>query len=121
LKRAGALVEIYPVIVGEGLPAKQGLKLGCAIIAWAGYWVGEGLPAKQGLKRCFCCFWQQCHNVGEGLPAKQGLKQHYPQPLAARRPGWRGSSSKTRIETLVRSFHLLLSHTLARVFQQNKD
>jgi len=64
--------------------------------------VGEGLPAKQGLKHSAPSRLNATPEVGEVLPAKQGLKLEAPHILPDQRFRWRGSSSKTRIETIPR-------------------
>jgi len=50
LKRYQLGGDVLPGDVGEGLPAKQGLKLKRGGFCPGYLPVGEGLPAKQGLK-----------------------------------------------------------------------
>jgi len=109
--------------VGEGLPAKQGLKLPVTKQELSHDQVGEGLPAKQGLKPTSQpAFSSSVARCWRGSSSKTRIETGDPARQMIIPARWRGSSSKTRIETRPRTFELrLYLQMLARVFQQNKD
>ena len=90
-------------VVAEVVPLKQGLKL-ILDIEPSEIWltVAEVVPLKQGLK-LYCDIWttSMSHSqVAEVVPLKQGLKPGSILQRGRPAPSCRGSSIKTRIETL---------------------
>ncbi len=88
--------------VAEELPLKQGLKHAVALILIQYLFVAEELPLKQGLKQNYYHIQNFGNPVAEELPLKQGLKLYINLIIGTYENSRRGTSIKTRIETLIK-------------------
>jgi len=97
--KKGGLVDVAE-LVAEEHPLKQGLKpLLSRIIVWC-IRVAEEHPLKQGLKQCDTHPVQSFIRVAEEHPLKQGLKRYVLLACYFILFCCRGTSIKTRIETV---------------------
>jgi len=93
LKRASFFSKI-----GEVVPAREGLRLPYPSIVDSLTSIGEVVPAREGLRHEFTKRMGQTINIGEVVPAREGLRLRgdiFPRKSCHRRSG----SSKRRIKT----------------------